>query len=85
MLVPITHTHDKSSGAVLLRPAGFDQSNSHNQKEKIIKHLTDEFVKSLTNAKHSTGDRNHAYLWAKRRYTKLSEKEKQEILKKTKD
>ena len=53
-------------------------------KEKIVKYLTDGFLGALETARHAGGTLTHAQLWAIRRYNKLSEKEKQEILKKIK-
>ena len=47
--------------------------------------LAEAFQKSLENAKHAVGTRELACLWAKKRYNKLSQKEKQEILNKIKD
>ena len=53
-------------------------------KEKIVKYLTDGFLGALESAHYAGGTKAHAQLWAIRRYNKLSEKEKQEILKKIK-
>ena len=54
-------------------------------EEKIIKYLAETFQKSLENARHAGGTKELACLWAKKRYNRLSEKEKQEILNKIKD
>jgi len=53
-------------------------------KEKIVKYLTDRFLGALEKAHHAGGTQTHARIWAIRRYNSLSEKEKQEILKKIK-
>jgi hypothetical protein len=53
-------------------------------KEKIVKYLTENFVRALGRAKYVGTDRKQAYLWAVRHYAKLSDKEKEEILKKIK-
>ena len=53
-------------------------------KEKIVKYLTDGFLGALEKARHAGGTLQLAEIWAIKRYKKLSEKEKQEILKKIK-
>ena len=52
--------------------------------EKIVKYLADGFLRVLESANHTVGTQELAMQWAKKKYRKLSEKEKQEILKKIK-
>ena len=53
-------------------------------KEKIVKYLAESFLRTLERANHTVGTKEVAYQWATRRYEKLPENEKQEILKKIK-
>jgi len=53
-------------------------------KKKIVKYLLDAFQKSLESSKHAVGTKELASKWAKKRYNKLSPKEKEEILNKIK-